>query len=75
MKYTRRSFKAQDFIKIRDFLKNTLQKSPSQKNWMIDRWNFCRYWGQVMHRTFDTWTETVGIWEDENKELIAVVNS
>ena len=75
MKYTRRSFKAQDFIKIRDFLKNTLKKDPSHKNWMIDRWSFCRYWGQVMHRTFDTWTETVGIWEDENKELVAVVNS
>jgi len=24
---------------------------------------------------FDTWPETVGIWEDENNEIVAVVNS
>jgi predicted N-acetyltransferase YhbS len=31
--------------------------------------------GQVMHNTFDTWPETVGIWEDENKNIVAVVHS
>lgn len=71
----RRPYKEQDFLKIRDFLKNTMQTAPAQKNWMIDRWIFGRYWGQVMHGTFNTWPETVGIWEDENNEIVAVVNS
>jgi predicted N-acetyltransferase YhbS len=75
MRYTRRPYEEQDFITIRDFLKDTLQKAPSLKNWMIDQWNFGRYWGQVMHGTFNTWPETVGIWEDENKEVVAIVNS
>ena len=28
-----------------------------------------------MHGTFDTWPETVGLWEDESNEIVAVVNS
>ena len=75
MKYIRKTYEDKDFIRIRDFLKNSLLKNPSQKNWLIDRWNFCRYMGQVMHDTYNTWPETVGIWEDENKEIVAVVNS
>jgi hypothetical protein len=54
MKYTRRPYKEQDFLKIRDFLKNTMQTAPAQKNWMIDRWTFGRYFGHVMHGTFNT---------------------
>ena len=75
MVYTRKAYRDEDFIRIRDFLKSTLHKKPSQKNWLIDRWNFCRYFSQVMHGTFDTWPETVGIWEDENEDIVAVVNS
>ena len=75
MAFTRKAYEDQDFIRIRDFLKQSMQKNPSQKNWLIDRWNFCRYFSQVMHGTFDTWPETVGIWEDENNNIVAVVNS
>ena len=62
-------------FRVRDFLKYTLYEDPSRKNWLIDRWNFGRYFSQTMHGTFDTWPETVGLWEDESNEIIAVVNS
>ncbi|NLM97447.1 MAG: GNAT family N-acetyltransferase [Halanaerobiaceae bacterium] len=76
MTYTRKAYQdGQDFIRIRDFLKSSFDNNPAQKNWLIDRWNFCRYFSQVMHGTFDTWPETVGIWEDEKNEIVAVVNS
>jgi predicted N-acetyltransferase YhbS len=75
MKYMRRPYRELDFLKIRDFLKSTMKMAPTQKSWLIDRWTFCRYFGQVMHGTFNTWPETVGIWEDENNEIVAVVNS
>ncbi|HOL91138.1 MAG TPA: GNAT family N-acetyltransferase [Clostridiales bacterium] len=75
MAYMRKAYRDEDFIRIRDFLKYTLYENPSRKNWLIDRWNFGRYFSQTMHGTFDTWPETVGIWEDENNEIIAVVNS
>ncbi|MGO4949158.1 GNAT family N-acetyltransferase [Paenibacillus sp. DRB1-1] len=74
MKYTQKKFETHDFLRIRDFLKHSLKSSPDLKNWFIDRWNFCRYWGQIMHNKFEMWPETVGIWEDEHKEIVAVVH-
>ena len=44
-------------------------------NWLIDRWNFCRYFSQIMHGTYATWLETIGLWIDENDEIVAVVHS
>lgn len=75
MAFTRKAYEDGDFVRIRDFLKYSLFKDPSLKNWLIDRWNFGRYFSQTMHGTFDTWPETVGIWEDENGEIVVVVNS
>lgn len=75
VKYSRKAYKEQDFLRIRDFLKRSFQQAPSQRNWLIDRWNFCRYMGQIMHDTYSTWPDTVGIWEDEGGEIVAVVHS
>jgi len=75
MAFRKKAYEEDDFNRIRDFLKQTLYKNPSRKNWLIDRWNFGRYFSQTMHGTFDTWPETVGIWEDEKNEIVAVVNS
>jgi predicted N-acetyltransferase YhbS len=75
MTFTRKAYEDRDFIRIRDFLKQTLKKCPSNTNWLIDRWNFCKYFSQIMHGTSDSWPETVGIWEDENNEIVAVVCS
>jgi predicted N-acetyltransferase YhbS len=75
MTYVRKAYREEDFFRVRDFLKYTLYEDPSRKNWLIDRWNFGRYFSQTMHGTFDTWPETVGLWEDESNEIVAVVNS
>ena len=64
-----------DFMRIRDFLIESYGNDNNQHNWMIDRWNFCRYVSQIFHGTANTWPETVGIWVDENNSIKAVVNS
>lgn len=75
MKYKRRVYQDSDFIKIRDFLKLSYKSFYYQHNWLIDRWNFCRYFAQSMHRTFHNWPETVGLWIGDDDNVIAVVNS
>ncbi len=75
MKYRRKPYEEQDFLRIRDFLKYSLKEIPYRKNWLIDRWNFCRYWAHIMSGTFKTWPATVGLWEDDRGEIAAVVNS
>ena len=44
-------------------------------NWLIDRWNFCRYVAQVFQNTVDSWPATVGIWHTDDNDIAAVVNS
>ena len=51
MAFTRKAYEDGDFVRIRDFLKYSLFKDPSLKNWLIDRWNFGRYFSQTMHGT------------------------
>jgi len=69
----RREFKQTDFEKVRDFLKGTYSEESS--NWYIDRWNFCRYFAHNWLEVFDTWPSTVGMWVDENDEIVAIVSS
>ncbi|AHC14925.1 acetyltransferase, putative [Salinispira pacifica] len=64
-----------DFLQIRDFLMKTYAMNPRANNWLIDRWNFCRYVSQTFHKTTDIWPETLGIWVDEQGDICAVVNS
>lgn len=71
----RRNYREIDFLRIRDFLIETHSKFNKLHNWSIDRWNFSRYFGQVMHKTVDSWPATVGIWVDDNDEIKAIVNS
>lgn len=75
MKHMKKAYQENDFLKIRDFLKNTYHEEDRHHNWLIDRWNFTRYVGQVMHNTFDVWPNTVGVFENEDGSIIAVVNS
>ncbi len=75
MKTTFRKFEAEDYMRILNFLKETYRKTGSPDNWLIDRWNFVRYFSQNMCGTYESWPDTVGIWEDENGEIAAVVNS
>ena len=75
MKLTRTAYTENDFLRIRDFLVDSYKNNYFQHNWLIDRWNFCRYVSQSMHNTFHTWPDTVGVWTDENNKIVAVVNS
>lgn len=70
-----RSYQAEDFTKVRDMLVTSFEESNSLGNWLIDRWNFCRMVSHTMHKTFDTWEKTVGVWEDETGTIVGVVNS
>jgi predicted N-acetyltransferase YhbS len=75
MGFKRISFSENDFIRVRDFLSRTYRDGSVNGNWFIDRWNFCRYFSQAMNHTFDIWPETVGLWEDGNGSILALVNS
>ena len=74
MKYYRRKFDDDDYLNIKKFIQNNPRIS-NHRNWSIDRWNFCRYFAQIMHKTYDNWTSTVGIWVNENAEIAIIVNS
>ncbi|MNB86692.1 Acetyltransferase (GNAT) family protein [compost metagenome] len=75
MTYSLKKWDDKDFLRIRDFLAQTLKDNPKTQNWLIDRWNFCRYFAHIMHESFELWPETVGIWENDHHEIVAVVNS
>jgi len=71
----RKPYEEEDFIRIRNFLQQTSKDAPENKNWLIDRWIFGRYFHQVMHSSFDSWPQSVGLWEDESGKIVAVVHS
>lgn len=73
MKVTQRSFKPEDFEKVRDFLQETYNIKSS--NWYIERWSWSRYVNGYWSNTFDEWPSTVGMWVDENDEIIAIVTT
>lgn len=75
MQLRRVPYQEQDFARIRNFLVDTYRSVGPNGNWMIDRWNFCRYFAHAMHGTFDQWPATVGLWHDENEQIVAVVLS
>ncbi len=75
MKLRKKAYTEGDFMRVRDFLCRSYSQHKKCKNWLLDRWNFCRYVSQSFHNTFDSWPETVGIWVDEKEEIKAVVNS
>jgi len=64
-----------DFTRIRDFFVYSYKNLYRHHNWLIDRWNFCRYVAQSFHGTFESWPETIGIWETDGKDIVAIVNS
>jgi predicted N-acetyltransferase YhbS len=78
----------QDFTRIRDFLVHTYWSFEKLINWRIERWNYARYftapylgtYGQkepnpeegVMAIRF--WEDTIGVWENDENEIVGVVN-
>lgn len=67
---------AEDFMRIRDFLIQSYTKLDEPYNWMIERWNYAFYFIRDMFGlTLKDWEKTVGIWENEGGEIIAIVNA
>lgn len=42
-----------DFMRIRDFLVDTFSLHQKPVNWLIDRWNFCRYFVIPVHSYYN----------------------
>ncbi len=70
-----RTYRPQDFTAVRNMLVESFAESGNLGNWLIDRWNFCRMVSHTMNHTYDSWEQTVGIWEDVNGVIAGVVNS
>ena len=83
-----------DFMRIRQFLIDTFGLYGRPFNWLIDRWNFCRYCVLPIHSYYNVdyfgvptrphhhfrdelpgWEKTIGIWENENGDVVGVVHS
>lgn len=75
MKAIRKPYAADDYIRVRDFLVEAYRRTGKPPGWLIDRWNFVRHFSQIIYGTFDAWPDTVGLWEDERGEIVAVVCS
>ncbi len=66
---------ALDYIRVRDFLVEGYRRTGRPPGWLIDRRNFVRHFSQVVHETFTVWPDTVGLWQDEQGEIVAMVCS
>lgn len=71
-----RNYQKGDFDKIRSFLIKTFKGPVQGGNWRIDRWNFAFSMSRTMNfTTIQEMEKQIGIWENENNEIVAVVNS
>jgi len=75
-----------DFIRIRDFLKETYCAFDFPVNWALDRWNYARYFVAPMlgayglHsqdnsksiKAIKLWEKLNGVWENEAGEIVGV---
>jgi predicted N-acetyltransferase YhbS len=78
----------QDFLRIRDFLVKTYRAFEKPLNWRIERWNYARYfvsplvgaYGKEAPNLKDSlkairfWEDTIGVWENDEDEIVGVVN-
>jgi len=67
---------SKDFLRIRDFLIDTFTLYKRPFNWLIDRWNFVRYFGVPVHsyynvqyfgvptRTYHSFRDELPFWEE-----------
>lgn len=77
-----------DFICIRDFMNNTYSSFDFPVNWSLDRWNYARYFiapylgcyglasenNSESIRAIKLWENLVGVWENEQQEIVGVAN-
>jgi GNAT superfamily N-acetyltransferase len=74
----------QDFLRIRDFLAETYRAFEQPVNWRIERWNYTRYHvapligdpdPEQSARNIRFWEDTVGIWENDARQIVGVVTT
>jgi predicted N-acetyltransferase YhbS len=84
MKASLRKYKPeQDFRRIRDFLVDTYQIAGKRQNWSLERWNYTRYFVAPLRGTYRQdslkairlWEDTIGVWENDENEIVGVVSS
>jgi len=67
-----------DFLRVRDFLSESYHGSDVLLNWRIERWNWSRYhptmFGDDADRNIEFWENAVGVWEDDEGQIVGVVN-
>jgi mycothiol synthase len=81
--HTRPYAGAEDFLRIRDFLKANLYAFEKPVNWGMERWNWARFHPSVFHdgdpeRTRSCiayWESSVTIWEDSTGTIVGVTNT
>jgi predicted N-acetyltransferase YhbS len=75
-------------VRIRDFLVDTYRVFGELLNWRMARWNYARYfiapflgaYGQKVPnpegslKAIHFWERTIGVWEDDDNEIVGVVN-
>ncbi len=66
-------------MRIRDFLVETYMASAEPYNWGLERWNWARYHPSMfegdIEKKFRFWEKVVGIWENDENEIVGVVNA
>lgn len=66
---------SRDFLRVRDLLVDTCLRTGEARNWMIDRWEFCRAFAHTLVGTAEGWPSTVGLWIDSRGKIAAVAAS
>lgn len=69
---TFKKYEEQDFLRIRDFITHSILKLGKPNCWMIDRWEFVYYYGQLQNKNLPKWLNEIGMWEDSEGRIIAV---
>jgi len=76
-----------DFLRVRAMLVQTFRQFEKPINWTFERWNYARYYAVPMLAAYGEtekttekslnairlWEESIGIWESEKAEIVAVV--
>lgn len=72
-----RSYTVDDYPRVIAFLRQLYQLSPDTPYWLPARWEYAAHLVSPLyrHRGFPDWKQSIRIWEDEQGDVVAVVNS
>lgn len=73
MDYRIKRYSDSDFLRVRDFLSDSYSRGGL--NWRIERWNFAFSLASSMNDGLAHLKESIGIFENDDHEIISVVNS